>query len=126
MFYGKKFKLDLVRNSKSGKSSISEIARIKQIPKQTLARWIRLYKLFGEEGLENKKAGAKVIPINQKFEILVLNMWKKRKRSVYRMRKDLKKDSKRNGFNISERQIRKIYKKNRLQISSDTPKKIQM
>lgn len=64
-----------------------------------------------KDRLENRKSGTKEIKIDPGFEKLVLGMWKKKKRSVYMMRKDLRNGLKRNGYNISERQIRKIYKK---------------
>lgn len=114
MKYDKKFKLKFIKYFKTENLSISKIARRVNIPKQTLARWIRLYKRYGEKGLENRKSGVKEKPINYKFEELVLNLWKKKERSSYKMRKDLKKDSKRNGYSLSEWSINKVYKKYKL------------
>jgi len=71
-------------------------------------------KKLGSRGLEKSKSGVKEIRIDPGFEKLVLEKWKKKKRSVYRMRKDIRKDLKRNGYDVSERQIRRIYKKNHL------------
>jgi transposase-like protein len=42
MAYSKEFKLRCVRHFSLAFSSISEVAEIKDIPKQTLARWVRL------------------------------------------------------------------------------------
>jgi len=114
MGYDKSIKLKLVKKFKEGNKSLSQVALKWNIPKQTLARWVKLYNRFGEIGLENRKPGTKEIKIDLGFEKLVLEMWKKKKRSVYMMRKDLRKGSKRNGYNISERQVRKIYKKHSL------------
>lgn len=111
MGYNKSIKLKLVKKFKEGNISLSQLDLNWNIPKQTLARWVKLYDRFGEIGLENRKSGTKEIKIDPGFEKLVLGMWKKKKRSVYMMRKDLRNGLKRNGYNISERQIRKIYKK---------------
>src|SRR3989338_3648961 len=116
MRYNKKFKLRIIRYYKAGNLSISDIARKEQIPKQTVARWIKLYSFLGGKALENKKPGAKEIPINHEYEKIVLFLWKKGKRSVYTMRKELKKYLRKNGHTISERQIKKIYLKNKLQV----------
>ncbi|MDO8508919.1 MAG: helix-turn-helix domain containing protein [Nanoarchaeota archaeon] len=110
MKYNKKSKLKFIKYFKAGNLSISKVAHNKQIPKQTLSRWIKLYEKFGESGLENRKSGRKGKFIDQESERLVIDMMKKMKRSAYRMRIDLRK----NGYNLSERQIRKIYKRNRL------------
>lgn len=107
MIYDKKFKIKFINFFRTGKFSMSEIARKLDVPRQTLIRWIKSYKMFGERGLENKKSGTKEIPISPESEKLIYEMWEKRKRSAYRMRKDLKTD----GINISEWQIKKIYKK---------------
>ncbi len=109
--------MQLVTAFKRGKLSIGELARREKISKPTLARWIQLYSLKGELGLEKRKSGPKEAPINSKFEFLVLNLWKKEKRSPYMMRKDLQKNIRRNGHDISDRQIKKIYKKNKLSFS---------
>jgi transposase-like protein len=52
MAYNKEFKLRCIKHAGLNISSISEVADIKRIPKQTLSRWIREYKRFGEKGLE--------------------------------------------------------------------------
>lgn len=110
MKYNKKFKLKFIKYFKTKNFSISQIALKAQIPKQTLARWIRLYQMFGEKGLEDNKPGVKEKFINADTETQVLQLWKERKRSKYRMRKDLKIKH----INISEWSINKIYKKYKL------------
>jgi len=110
MRYDKKFKLKSIKYFVSICSSISKIAQKRQIPKQTLARWIKLYIRFGERGLENRKAGAKEMPLSSDTETKALQLWKERKRSKYSMRKDLKIK----GINASEWSIKKIYKKYKL------------
>lgn len=96
-----------------GSSSISEVAEIKRIPKQTLARWIRDYKEFGQKGLENQKPGAKSTIINPNFEQFVLLKRKERKSSAHKLWIDLKME----GHNVSERQIQKIFRKHGLKMN---------
>jgi len=119
MKYDKKFKIRLVEHFELGYYSISQVADEYQIPKQTLARWVKLYRRFGEPGLESRKSGVKVSSINHELERMVLNMWKKRKRSIYRMRIDLKRNYGTGNHSVSERRIKKIYEKNKLQ--ADNP-----
>ncbi len=116
MAYDVPFKLKCIRDFKATNSSISEFSRKQGIPKQTLARWLSLHRKFGKIGLENRKAGAREKPINEGFERLVLEMWRKAKRSAYKMRIDLRKDIRRNGYVISQREIEKIYLKHRLEV----------
>ena len=112
--YNKKLKLKYVKLVDKGDSSISEVAKDLEIPKQTLARWVKLHKRFGPTALENKRAGVKQKPINESIEKIVLDAWQKGKKSVYSMRKEIKKIFKKNEDNVSERQIQRIYKKHRL------------
>lgn len=107
MAYSREFKIRCVRHSGLGYSSISEVAQLKKVPRQTLARWIRAHSQFGEAGLENKKPGARERGINPKFEELVLGEWKRRKGSSHKLWIQLKMK----GHNVSERQIQKIYRK---------------
>ncbi|MEK6934018.1 MAG: helix-turn-helix domain-containing protein [Nanoarchaeota archaeon] len=106
MAYDKEFKMRCVNHFGLGFSSISEVAQLKKIPKQTLARWIRVYRRFGEVGLENGKPGAKETEINAQFEQTVLLKWKERKRSAHKLWIDMKTK----GYSVSERQIQKILK----------------
>lgn len=110
MKYDKKVRLDYIECCRLKDSSIGKIAKAKKIPRQTLTRWLKNFRKYGEKGLENKKSGVKEISIDLEVEKLILQLYNKKKRTVYRMRKDLKiKD-----INISEWQIRKIYKKHKL------------
>jgi len=114
MGYDIRLKVKIIKFFQTERISLSQIALKEDIPKQTVSRWIKLYKMFGYGGLENKKPGVREVPIDPGFETLVLNKWNKNKRSPYKMRKDLRKDLKRNGYDISQRQIKKIYKKHKL------------
>jgi putative transposase len=113
MAYSKQFKLRCVKHFGLGFSSIAEVAEIKGIPKQTLSRWIRAYRRFGESALENRKPGAKETHINPRFEQLVLLKWKERKRSAHKLWIHMKVK----GYNVSERQIQKIYTKHGLKMN---------
>lgn len=114
MSYDIRLKVKIIKSFQTENISLSQIALMESIPKQTVSRWIRLYKRFGYIGLENKKSGVKEAPIDPGLETLVIDKWNKNKRSPYKMRKDLRKDLKRNGYDISQRQIKKIYKKHKL------------
>jgi transposase-like protein len=107
MGYDKKFKLKIIESFNEGIYSISKVASKNNIPKQTLARWIKLHNSFGEDGLKNKKPGAKGKKINPEVEEEILKLWSQGKLSRYSMRKCLKIKN----INISEWQIQKIYKK---------------
>ena len=113
MAYSKEFKLRCVTHFELGFSSISDVAQIKKISKQTLSRWLRRFRRFGKSGLENKKTGAKETQINDSFERLILLKWKERKRSSHKLWTDMKTK----GFDVSERQIQKIYRKHGLKMS---------
>lgn len=80
MAYSKEFKFRVIKHVNMGISSIPQVAEVKRIPKQTVYNWIHTYRKFGEEGLENRKPGAKEIQINPNFEGLVLDEWKKKKK----------------------------------------------
>lgn len=88
-------------------SSIPIVAELKKIPPKTLYRWIEDYYKSGKEALENKKPGAPPLEINKQFEEVILKEWKDRKRSSHKLWIDFKMK----GYNVSERQIQKIYKK---------------
>lgn len=118
MKYSKKFKLEAVLYKET---TISEAAKKRKIPKQTLSRWVKLYKHYGKEGLENKKTGAKEKKIDPNVERRILSMWIKKKRSAYKMLRDLgrkfshpfngKNNNKEKNGSISKRDVYKIYKK---------------
>lgn len=113
MAYSKDFKLKAIKHAKINISSVPVVAEIKKIPKQTLYRWIKIHQMFGETSLENKKPGTKPMQINEKFEVLVLDKWKERKRSSHKLWIYLKMK----GYGVSQRQIQKIYQKHGLKMN---------
>lgn len=114
MAYSIEFKLRCINHVNMSCTSINDVSKIKKIPKQTIARWIRSYRKFGEIGLENKKPGAKENKINDKFVEIVKDKWNERKRSAHKLWIDLKIE----GYNVSERQIQKILKTNEYKMNS--------
>lgn len=113
MAYSKEFKMRVIKHAYLDLSSIPEVAILKRISKETVYNWIQAYHEFGENGLENKKPGAKSRIINPNFEQFVLLKWKKRKRSAHKLWIDLKME----GHNVSERQIQKIFRKHGLKMN---------
>ena len=113
MGYSTEFKLRAIRHAELGLSSIPLVAELKKVPKQTLYRWIKAYRWYGESGLKNDKPGAKEREINQKFVQIVLLKWKERKRSAHKLWIDFKMK----GYGVSERQIQKIYRKHGLKMN---------
>ena len=113
MAYSKTFKLKAIKHTEMNISTVPIVAELKKIPKQTLYRWINSYKIFGEISLENKTPGTKPMQINDKFESLVLEKWKERKRSSHKLWIDFKTK----GYGVSQRQIQKIYQKNELKMN---------
>lgn len=113
MAYSKEFKINAIKHVKLGLSSIPVVAELKKVSKQTLYNWIDSYNKKSEEGLENKKPGAKEIEINPKFEQLVLLKWKERKRSCHKIWIHMRSK----GILVSERQIQKIYRKHGLKMN---------
>lgn len=113
MAYSKKFKLGCIICYEKNYGSISDVAAFKDIPKQTLSRWIKKYNKFGEIGLENNKPGAKETKINPKFEEVIVSEWNDRKRSARKLWIHMK----RKGYDVSERQIQKIFRKHGLRMS---------
>ncbi len=107
MSYSKGFKLRCIKHVERGISSIPVVAELKNISKQRLYDWLKDYYKHGESALENKKPGAEPLEINKKFEQLILKEWKNRKRSAHKLWLEMKAK----GYNVSERQIQKIYRK---------------
>ena len=107
MSYSKDFKLRCIKHVEMNISSIPVVAELKKVSKQRLYDWIKDYYQNGDSSLENKKPGASPLKINEKFEQLILKEWNLRKRSAHKMWIDMKMK----GYNVSERQIQKIYKK---------------
>jgi putative transposase len=94
-------------------SSIENVVKLKKIPKQTIYRWLKLYRRYGTSGLENKKPGAKETQINTNFKKIVITRWNKRNKGVHKMTLSLKSS----GFEVSERQIQKIYGQHNLKMN---------
>ena len=113
MKYTFKRKLWCVKQMNKGITPVSDISKFRKIPRKTLYRWLNSYKEFGENGLKNKPRGAKPIEINSKFEKFVVNLWKTNKYGSPKMKIELDKL----GFNVSQRQIQKIYNKNELKMN---------
>lgn len=111
--YRQSFKLECIQVALQSNDSISQTAKNLNLKKQTLARWIRIYHSEGKIGLENKKPGAKVKPIDPKIKNIILQLWQERNRTAYSMRKSLTFRD----INITEYSIRKVYKCNNLKTS---------
>lgn len=113
MGYSKKVKLKVLKHVDLGLTPVEQIAQIRKIPKQTIYRWLALRRRFGEDGLENKKAGARETQPNMAFEQLVIFLWHERQKSAHKMWLGLVEQ----GFSVSERQIQKIYRRYGLKMS---------
>ncbi len=113
MGYSKEFKLKCIKHAKMGLHSVGIAAELKRISFKSLYRWIEIYDRFGEFALENKKPGVKQIRINNKFEELVLQIWDTNKIGSHKMWINLK----RKGYQVSERQIQKVYNKNKFKMN---------
>lgn len=96
-----------VKQALLGITPISDIAKYRRVQRRTLYRWIDRYKKHGWNGLENKKIGRKPENINAQFEIIVHKLWHKLKCGSPKMWLILKEI----GFDVSQRQIQKIYRK---------------
>jgi len=88
-------------------TSVSEISWNRQVPRKTLYRWLELYKKYGWIGLENKPIGRRSLEINASFELKVLEFWKDNKFGAHKTWLELKAQ----GFDVSERQIQKVFNK---------------
>ena len=113
MGYSKEFKLKCIKHAKMGVHSVAVAAELKKIPVRTLYRWIYFFDNYGEYSLENKKSGIKSIEINSKFEEKVLQIWDIHNLGSHKMWIYLRQK----GYQVSERQIQKIYNKNRLKMN---------
>jgi putative transposase len=113
MGYSKEFKLRAIKHVNLGLSSIPVVAEVKKINKQTLYNWLEVYRKFGEDALKNRIPGSKPTTLNPKFEELVLKLWKERKRSSHKLWIYMKMK----GYNVSERQIQKIFRRHGLKMN---------
>ena len=113
MSYSKEFKMRCIKQVKMNLHSVGVTAELKKVSFKSLYRWLGLFERYGESGLDNEKPGAKETTINPKFEKMILDEWKKRKRSSHKLWITMKTK----GFDVSERQIQKIFKKHGLKMS---------
>lgn len=113
MVYSKEFKLKCIKHAKMAIHSVEIAAELKKVSFKSLYRWIDLYDKFGETALENKKSGIKPIKINSNFEEQVLQNWDIHKVGSHKMWIQLKQK----GYQVSERQIQKVYNKNKKKMS---------
>jgi len=113
MGYSKKLKLRVLKHVNMGITPVEQIAQIRRIPKQTIYRWLKRRKCFGEMALENKRPGAKEVYINESFETFILSLWHERQRSSHKAYLFIKEK----GFTVSQRQIQKIYVKHELKMN---------
>ena len=107
MAYSPELKKRIIKHSNLPGSRISNVAIIRRVPRRTIYRWKERLRKYGESGLLNRKAGAKTTILNTFFMDKVILLWNERPRGAHKMKQDLQKD----GFGVSERQIRKIYRK---------------
>ena len=109
MAYSFKKKRYCVRQALLGVTPISDISRNRKVPRMTIYRWIDTYNKGGWQALEeDNKAGAPSLKINPKFEQLVVDFWKEHKFGAEKTKFLLKEK----GFDVSQRQIQKIFNKN--------------
>lgn len=108
-----KRRLYVVKQAISGITPISEIARNRKINRKTIYRWIEKFKKYGENGLIDKPKGVSEIKINENFEKLVLEIFKENKIGSPKMKFMIKEK----GFDVSQRQIQKIYLKHDLKMN---------
>lgn len=113
MKYSLKLKLWCVKQMKLGLTHISDISRNRKVPRRTLYRWKERFEENGSEGLVNKNPGREETVINNKFKHLVIHTWYDTKYGSSKMKLFL--DEK--GFDVSQRQIQKIYKENDLKMN---------
>lgn len=111
--YALKKKIYCIKQAHLGLSSISDISRNRRVPRRTLYRWIEKHKKQGINGLVDKKRGVEQLNINPDFESLVVNLWKDTKYGSPKMWLYTKSK----GFDVSQRQIQKIYIKNELKMN---------
>jgi putative transposase len=107
MKYTIKKKIYCVKQALMGLTPISEIARNRRVPRRTLYRWIEYYKKNGDKRLIEKKRGINVLEINPQFEEKISQLWHELKCGSPKMWLILKSI----GFDVSQRQIQKIFKK---------------
>ena len=116
MAYSLKFKLKIIKHVNLSITPIEHIALIRDVPKRTIYRWIKTHKRYGVEGLQGRSPGIRGIELNVEFQMFVLSLWAQRKRGAHKMWLNLCTK----GFNVSERQIKKIYQRYKLKMNKRT------
>lgn len=111
--YKGNFKLNCVKQILKGTYSLNYISKIRNVPKSTLHKWIKLYPIYGTEFVIPKKRGPKEKELNPKFVSLVIRLWNENKIGVPKLLFLLKES----GFGVSQRQIQKILNKNKLRMN---------
>jgi putative transposase len=121
MAYSERFKQKIIKHIEKGVSRMSHIAKIRRVPRRTLYRWWYAHQRKGAEGLRNRKPGMAPRDINATFESKLLEYWRQRRRGAHKMWLDLRNE----GFEVSERQLRKIYNKHGLKMNKrNRPKQV--
>lgn len=67
--YSLKFKLKIINESKKGKNSVNNIAKINKISSSTLQNWIKLFDKKGIDGISRTRINNKY---NQDFELMIV------------------------------------------------------
>ena len=111
--HSQKKKIYCVKQALLGLSSISDIGRNRRVARKTLYRWINRYKIGGSDGLIDKKTGIEQLNINPEFENIIVKLWADTKYGSPKMWLYIKSQ----GFDVSQRQIQKIYNKNDLKMN---------
>jgi putative transposase len=106
MAYSFEFKLKVVKHWKRSITPVSQMEIIRKVPRQTIYRWINIYKRYGAQGLENKKPGAKKQQINLKFKQRIIESWIERPKGSHKMWLEFQAK----GFNVSQRKIQEIFR----------------
>jgi len=113
MVYTAEFKRRILRHCNLNVSNLSQVSSIRNVPKRTIYRWKERHRKYGESGLQNLKPGAKATNVNSNFAAKVIELWNERPRGVHKMWLDLLKQ----GYGVSERQLRKIYRREKFKMN---------
>lgn len=92
------------------KVSTSKIALSQQVSRMTVSKLVRVYKEYGWDGLKDHKTGRPETVLNQKVEIVILDLRRRFGYGACRIEHLLKNK----GFSISHRQIEKVLLRNGL------------
>jgi putative transposase len=103
----------VIKQWQVGITSITDIAKNRNIPRRSVYMLINRFKRYGINGLEPRKKGRKKDKINAHFEMLILKLWAKLPRGSHKMWLDLKEK----GFGVSERKIQEIYRQYKLKMN---------